>query len=86
MKNDNKHEFDITSEVFGQKIKQIHTCGGAPEQFEEFSYFALHRQHVILSRHLFSELEQSITFRIRYEAWYMTHKMSEIGDSQNFSF
>ena len=45
MKNDVKYEFNMThsmtSEVFGQKIKPIHTCGGAPEQFEEFSYFAL---------------------------------------------
>ena len=72
MKNDNKHEFDITSEVFGQKIKQIHTCGGAPEQFEEFSYFALHRHHVILLRHLFSN-RTSTEYHLSYKVWSMVY-------------
>ena len=77
----------MTLSTFSKIIKQIHTRDGVLERFKENFYFALYRHHVILSRHLLpTELQQSIIFHIRYEAWYMTHKMSEIGDSQNFSF
>ena len=79
MKNDVIFESYMTLSTFSKIIKQIHTRDGVLERFKENFYFALYRHHVIVEYDFFIwQSQQSVSFHIRYNLWYMTHVLCEI--------
>ena len=79
MKNDVISESYMTLSTFSKIIKQIHTRDSVLERFKEIFYFALYRHHVIVEYHFFIwQIQQSVSFHIRYNLWYMTHVLCEI--------
>ena len=78
-KNDAISESYIIKSMSSKIIKQIHTRDGVLERFKENFYFALYRHHVIVEYHFFIwQIQQSVSFHIRYNLWYMTHVLCEI--------
>ena len=79
MINDAISESNMASLMFNEIIIQIHTRDGAVERFKFKFYFALYRHHVIVEYDFFIwQSQQSVSFHIRYNLWYMTHVLCEI--------